>query len=69
LAFFACYIILISSFVYYIIKSMDAPISYAIVIGFFIGFAAILFGSRAKRLVKKKESPVGAPGEIKHSPA
>jgi hypothetical protein len=48
---------------------MDAPISYAIVIGFFIGFAAILFGSRAKRLVKKKESPVGAPEEMKHSPA
>ncbi len=47
---------------------MDAPISYAIVVGFFIGFAAILFGSRAKR-VAKKESPVGTPQEIKHSPA
>ena len=48
---------------------MDAPISYAIVIGFFIGFAAILFGSRAKRFAKKKESPVGTPEQIKHSPA
>jgi hypothetical protein len=46
----------------------DALISYAIVIGAFIAFAAILFGSRAKRLAKK-ESPVGAPEEIKHSPA
>jgi hypothetical protein len=59
---------LISSFVYYIIKSMDALISYAIVMGFFIALAAILFGSRAKRLAKK-ESPVGTPEEIKHSPA
>ena len=48
---------------------MDALISYAIVIGAFIAFAAILFGSRAKRVAKKKESPVGAPEEIKHSPA
>ena len=47
---------------------MDAPISYAIVVGFFIGFVAILFGSRAKR-VARKESPVGTPEEIKHSPA
>jgi hypothetical protein len=46
----------------------DALISYAIVIGAFIAFAAILFGSRAKR-VAKKESPVGTPEEIKHSPA
>ena len=48
---------------------MDAPISYAIVFSTFIAFAAILFGSRAKRLAKKKESPVGTPEEIKHSPA
>ena len=48
---------------------MDALISYAIVIGFFIAFVAILFGSRAKRLAKKKESPVGTPEKIKHSPA
>jgi hypothetical protein len=47
----------------------DALISYAIVIGAFIAFAAILFGSRAKRLAKKKESPVGTREEIKHSPA
>ena len=47
----------------------DALISYAIVIGAFIAFAAILFGSRAKRLAKKKESPVGTPEKIKHSPA
>ena len=47
---------------------MDALISYAIVFGFFIGFVAILFGSRAKRLAKK-ESPVGTPEKIKHSPA
>jgi hypothetical protein len=48
---------------------MDALISYAIVFGVFIAFVAILFGSRAKRLSKKKESPVGTPEEIKHSPA
>ena len=47
----------------------DALISYAIVIGAFIAFAAILFGSRAKRVAKKNESPVGTPEEIKHSPA
>jgi hypothetical protein len=47
---------------------MDAPISYAIVFGVFIALVAILFGSRAKR-VAKKESPVGTPEEIKHSPA
>ena len=46
----------------------DALISYAIVIGVFIAFVAILFGSRAKR-VAKKESPVGTPEKIKHSPA
>jgi hypothetical protein len=50
-------------------KSMaDALISYAIVIGVFIGLVAILFGSRARR-VGKKESPVGTSEEIKHSPA
>ena len=48
---------------------MDALISYAIVFGAFIAFAAILFGSRAKRLAKKKESPVRTPEELKHSPA
>jgi hypothetical protein len=48
---------------------MDALISYAIVFGFFIALVAILFGSRAKRLAKKKESPVGTPEKIKHSPA
>ena len=47
----------------------DALISYAIVIGVFIGLVAILFGSRARRVAKKKESPVGTPEEIKHSPA
>jgi hypothetical protein len=48
----------------------DALISYAIVIGVFIAFVAILFGSRAKRKrVAKKESPVGTPEKIKHSPA
>ena len=47
----------------------DALISYAIVIGAFIAFAAILFGSRAKRLANKKESPVGTPEKIKHSHA
>lgn len=47
---------------------MDALISYAIVFGFFIGFVAILFGSRAKRLAKKA-SPEGTPEKIKHSPA
>ena len=47
---------------------MDALISYAIVVGFFIGFVAILFGSRAKR-VARKESTVGTLEEIKHSPA
>ncbi len=48
---------------------MDALISYAIVFGFFIAFAVILFGSRAKRVAKNKESPVGTPEKIKHSPA
>ena len=47
---------------------MDALISYAIVAGAFIAFAAISFGSRARR-VAKKESPVGTPEQIKHSPA
>jgi hypothetical protein len=47
----------------------DALISYAIVIGVFIGLVAILFGSRARRVGKKKESPVGTSEEIKHSPA
>ena len=47
----------------------DALISYTIVIGVIIGFVAILFGSRAKRVAKKKESPVGTPEEIKHSTA
>ena len=47
---------------------MDALISYAIVVGFFTGFVAILFGSRAKR-VARKESPVGTPEEIKHPSA
>jgi hypothetical protein len=49
---------------------MDALISYAIVAGFFIAFAVILFASRAKRLAAgKKETPVGTAEEIKHSPA
>lgn len=48
---------------------MDALISYAIVIGFFIAFAAILLGSRARRVAKNKESPVGTPEDIKHSTA
>jgi hypothetical protein len=47
----------------------DALISYAIVIGVFIALVAILFGSRGRRVSKKKESPVGTPEEIKHSPA
>lgn len=49
---------------------MDAPISYAIVIGFFIGLVVILFSARAKRVAgKKKETPKGSAEEIKHSPA
>jgi hypothetical protein len=49
---------------------MDALISYAIVAGFFIAFAVILFASRAKRVAAgKKETPVGTAEEIKHSPA
>jgi hypothetical protein len=48
---------------------MDAPISYAIVAGFFIGFAVICFASRAKRLAPKKETPKGSAEVIKHSPA
>ena len=49
---------------------MDAPISYAIVIGFFIGLVVILFSARAKRVGgKKKETPTGIAEEIKHSPA
>jgi Na+/citrate or Na+/malate symporter len=47
----------------------DALISYAIVIGVFIGLVAILFASRAKRVGKKKEPVVGTSEEIKHSPA
>jgi MFS superfamily sulfate permease-like transporter len=49
---------------------MDALISYAIVAGFFIGLAVILFASRTKRLAAgKKETPVGTAEQIKHSPA
>jgi hypothetical protein len=49
---------------------MDSPLSYAIVAGFFIGFAVILFSARAKRVAgKKKETPIGSAEEIKHSPA
>jgi hypothetical protein len=48
---------------------MDAPISYAIVIGVFIALVVILFASRAKRVASKKETPVGTAEEIKHSPA
>jgi hypothetical protein len=49
---------------------MDAPISYAIVIGFFVGLVVILFSARAKRVAdKKKETPKGSAEEIKHSPA
>ena len=48
---------------------MDAPISYAIVAGVFIAFAAICFAARARRVTPKKEKSVGSAEEIKHSPA
>jgi hypothetical protein len=47
----------------------DALISYAIVFGVFIALGAILFGSRGKRVHKKKESAVETSEEIKSSPA
>jgi hypothetical protein len=46
----------------------DALISYAITTGVFIGLVAILFASRAKRKVGKKET-LSTSEEIKHSPA
>jgi hypothetical protein len=48
----------------------DALISYAIMIGVFIGLVVILFAARTKRLSgKKKETLEGTKEEIKHSPA
>jgi uncharacterized membrane-anchored protein YhcB (DUF1043 family) len=47
----------------------DALITYAIMIGVFIGFVVILFASRAKRVAKKKETLAGTTEEVKHSPA
>jgi hypothetical protein len=46
----------------------DALISYAITTGVFIALVVILFASRAKRQVGKKQT-VDTSEEIKHSPA
>jgi hypothetical protein len=48
----------------------DAPISYALIIGVFIGLAMIYFAARAKRLSGKKEFHADtASNEMKRSPA
>jgi len=47
----------------------DAPLTYGIVIGVFIGLGAILFAARAKRYSSKKEFLSAASGtERKSSP-
>jgi hypothetical protein len=47
----------------------DAPLTYGIVIGVFIGLGAILFAARAKRYSSKKESETAASiSERKSSP-
>ena len=48
----------------------DAPISYGLVIGVFIGLAMICFAARAKRQSGQKESHINTNSEhIKRSPA
>ncbi len=48
----------------------DAPISYAITTGVFIGLGVILFAARTKRLSgQKKEAHIDISNEIKRSPA
>jgi hypothetical protein len=48
----------------------DAPISYGLVIGVFIGLAMISFAARAKRLSGRKEFHPDKTGEeTKRSPA
>jgi H+/gluconate symporter-like permease len=53
----------------YNIITLDAPISYAIVAGFFIALVVICLAARAKRVAAKKETPKSSAEEIKHSPA
>lgn len=47
----------------------DSLLSYAIMIGVFIGLVVILSASRTKRDGKKKQPLVGNSEEIKQSPA
>ena len=46
----------------------DSLLSYAIMIGVFIGLIVILSASRAKRAGKKNQTLVGNSEEIKQSP-
>jgi hypothetical protein len=53
-----------------IYRMADAPLTYGIVIGVFIGLGVILFAARAKRHSSQKESQVDtSSGEHKLSPA
>jgi hypothetical protein len=47
----------------------DAPLTYGIVIGVFIGLGVILFAARAKRYSSKTETHVDTGSSEKRSPA
>ena len=47
----------------------DAPISYAIVTGVFIGLGIILFAARVKRLGQMESHTDASSAEFKRSPA
>jgi hypothetical protein len=68
LTFFAKSTIFISNLYVLYYYMADALISYAITTGVFIGLVVILFASRAKRKVVKKET-LNTSEEIKKSPA